>query len=75
MATDVKIKRWGGSLAVIIPEEEVKARKLREGEEVGLILLKKARLDKIRGSLAKELKGIDLQEAERVMDEGWEDDE
>ncbi|MEM3087268.1 MAG: hypothetical protein QXT68_09065 [Halobacteria archaeon] len=71
MATEVKIKRWGGSLAVIIPEEEVKAQKLKEGEEVGLVLIKKARLGDLFGSV-KELRGVDLQEAEREFDEGWE---
>lgn len=73
MATEVKVKRWGGSLAVVIPEEEVKARGIKEGEQVSIIVLKKADLRKAYGALEKELKGLDLQEVEREMDEGWDD--
>ena len=45
MATTCKIKRWGNSLGVIIPTEEVKTRNLKEGETIILDLKKKKKID------------------------------
>ena len=36
-----KIRSWGNSFGIIIPQEVLRSRKLSEGEEVGVILMKK----------------------------------
>lgn len=36
-----KIRKWGNSFGIIIPQEIIKRKGLREGEEVDAILIKK----------------------------------
>ena len=43
--TESVVKRWGNSLAVVIPKESAKEIHLREGDEVSLSLVKKDSLD------------------------------
>lgn len=40
-----KIKRWGHSLAVVIPKESVERLQLKEGEPISMDIVKKERLD------------------------------
>ncbi len=37
---EAQLKRWGNSLAVIIPSEEVENGKLRENQKIKFIILK-----------------------------------
>ena len=37
-----RIRRWGNSFGVIIPNEVIKKEKLKEGQKVGIIILKKS---------------------------------
>lgn len=37
-----KIKRWGNSFGVLIPTEIVKKENLKEGQKIGIILLKRS---------------------------------
>ncbi len=64
----LKPKKWGNSIAVIIPESVVKKAKIQEGKPVEFLIAEKADLSMLWGKLktkksAKELK----QEA----GEGW----
>ncbi len=37
-----KIRKWGNSFGIIIPNEVIKKEKLKEGQKVGIIILKKS---------------------------------
>lgn len=43
--TETKIKRWGNSLAIVIPKGHAKEIGLNEGEEVSVDLVKKEKID------------------------------
>lgn len=40
---ETKVKRWGNSLGVIIPSEAVEARRLKENENIKIIIVKDSR--------------------------------
>lgn len=42
---ETKIKRWGNSLAIVIPKESVKEIGLKEGEEISVNLVKKNKVN------------------------------
>lgn len=37
-----RIRKWGNSFGVIIPNEVIKKEKLKEGQKVGVMILKKS---------------------------------
>lgn len=37
-----RIRKWGNSFGVVIPNEVMKKEKLKEGQKVGILILKKA---------------------------------
>lgn len=43
--TTVKVKRWGNSFGVIIPQKVAKALEINEGEVLDVDIEKKARID------------------------------
>lgn len=65
MTSDVVVetKRWGDSLAVIIPAEVVRERKMKPGEKYGMRLIRVGDLRKHFGSM----KG--LPDPQKVKDE------
>ena len=36
-----KIRKWGNSFGIVIPQEVLKRKSIREGEEVDIVLIKK----------------------------------
>lgn len=56
---EAKIKRWGNSLGIIIPSEAVAARKLKENDEVTILVFEdskkalKESFGSLRGKLTK----------------------
>lgn len=36
-----KVRSWGNSFGIIIPQEILKSKSISEGEEIGIILIKK----------------------------------
>lgn len=69
-----RIKKWGGSLAIVIASDVVKAKDLRPGgeveyevEPVGL------RMCDIAGLLHGEITDEDLEAMEKELEHGWED--
>jgi antitoxin component of MazEF toxin-antitoxin module len=37
-----KIRKWGNSFGIIIPQEVLRNKKIREGEEIDAIIIKKS---------------------------------
>lgn len=68
MGTEVKIKKWGNSLGIILPKELVEERKLKKGEKVNLEIIKKADLRDIFGTLKTGLTGQQFKDLAR---NGW----
>ena len=69
MDIKVKPKRWGNSLAVIIPNEIVEKEGIKENKEIILNIVKEADLSDIFG-LIKNRK-MSGQKAKDLMREGW----
>lgn len=70
MASDVVVetKRWGDSLAVIIPAEVARQRKMKPGEKYAMRLIRVGDLSKHFGSM----KGLpDPQKAKDESRRGW----
>ena len=65
----VTIKRWGSSMAVIIPQEMVKNQHIKEGDEVAINIFKKGDLSDIFGTLKTKLTGQQLKDLSR---KDWE---
>jgi len=72
MAIQVKLKKWGNSLGIIIPSETLKKKKLKEGEEV-IVEIEKKGLEGVFASL-KDWK-IDSQKLkDEIRKREWEDE-
>ena len=74
MRARARIKKWGGSLAIVIASDVVKAKDLHAGNEVeydvdpvGL------RMGDIAGLLHGELTDEDLRAMEKELEYGWDD--
>ena len=65
----VTVKKWGSSMAIIIPQEMVKNQHIREGDEVAINIFKKGDLSDIFGTLKTKLTGQQLKDMARI---GWE---
>ena len=70
MAVEVKLKRWGNSMAVIVPNSIIEQKKLRENEAIFIEVVKRADLRPISG-LIKERK-MSGQQAKSLARRGWE---
>jgi len=53
-----KVKRWGNSFGIIIPKDEVVDKKIKENQNISIIILEDSRkiLDETFGSLKGKLK-------------------
>ena len=65
----VTIKRWGSSMAVIIPQEMVKNQHIKEGDEIVINVFKKGDLSDVFGTLKTKLTGQQLKDLSR---KDWE---
>lgn len=70
MAIEVKVKRWGNSMGVILPRGFIEKEKLKENDKVVIEVVKEADLSNIFGSLKK--KRISGQEFKDIVRKGWE---
>lgn len=52
-SAQVKTKRWGSSLGIIIPSDIIKKEQIKEGQDIEVFFLKpkKVNMDKLFGSL------------------------
>ena len=65
----VTVKKWGSSMAVIIPREILRNQNIREGDEVAINVIKKGNLRDIFGTLKTKLTGQQLKDMAR---KDWE---
>lgn len=70
MAVEVRLKRWGNSMAVIVPSEVVEKRALKENETFLIEIVKRADISDVFGMI-KERK-LSGQEAKDLARSGWE---
>lgn len=70
MAVEVKLKRWGNSMAVIVPNSLVEQKNLKENEPFFIEVVKKADLSDIYGLIKK--RKMSGQEAKNLARRGWE---
>ena len=70
MAVEVKLKRWGNSMAVIVPNKIIEEKHLKENDSIIIEVVKKADLSDAFGSLKskRKLSGQDFKDLAR---EGW----
>ncbi len=69
MVVEVKLKRWGNSMAVIVPNSLVQERKLKEDDKIFIEVVKKADLSDIFGMIKK--RKLSGHEAKNLAKEGW----
>ena len=67
---ELKVKKWGNSMAVIIPNETVRENEIRENDNILVDFVKPTDLSKIFGSL----KGMKMsgQEFKDMVKKGWD---
>ena len=70
MAVEVKLKRWGNSMAVIVPNKLVEERQLKENDSIIIEVVKKADLSEVFGSL-KSKKKLTGQQFKDLARKGW----
>ena len=70
MITITKLKPWGSSLGIVVPNEIIKAEHLKEGEEIIIEIKKKHSLKKVFGTL-KNWK-INSQQVKDELRKEWE---
>ena len=69
MAIQVKLKKWGNSMAIIVPSSLIEEKKLKENEEIMVEVVKKADISKSFGAIKKrKMSGQDFKDMVR---EGW----
>ena len=71
MAVEVKLRKWGNSIGVILPKELINKKNLKEDQTIIIEVVKKTDLSKVFGSL-KHKKHISGQEFKDIAREGWE---
>ena len=67
IAIKTKLRRWGNSFGIIVPQKAVENTKIKEGDEVS-ILLKKEEDDNILKEMFGTLKGWKI-DAQKIKDE------
>ncbi|MBI2631401.1 hypothetical protein HYW75_00165 [Candidatus Pacearchaeota archaeon] len=70
MAVEVKLKRWGNSMAVIVPSILVEQKNMKENDKILIEIVKKADLSDVFGMIKK--RKMSGQEAKDMAREGWD---
>ena len=65
----VTVKKWGSSMAVIIPIEIVKNQSIKEGDEIVVNVFKKGSLKDVFGKLKTKISGQEFKDLAR---KNWE---
>lgn len=68
MATEVEVKEWGNSLAVILPREFVNDKQIKAKDKILIEAIKQANLKHIFGTLPRKKSG---QKFKDMVREGW----
>ena len=69
MAIQAKLKKWGNSMAIIIPNKMIEERKLKENDEIIIEVVRKADLSRTFGIIKK--RKMSGQEFKDMVREGW----
>ena len=69
MASQTLLKKWGNSLAVIIPKKEIREKNLSENDRVQIEIFKEAEFGDVFGTLKTKITG---QEFKDEVKKGWE---
>ena len=69
MAVEVRVKKWGNSMGVILPKLIVEKGNLKEDDNIMIEVVKVADLSDIFGSIKK--RKLSGQEAKDLMKKGW----
>ena len=70
MAIEVKLKRWGNSMAVIVPSTLIEQKNMKENDTLLIEVVKKANLSDIYGMIKN--RKMSGQEAKDLAREGWD---
>ena len=70
MVSQIILKKWGNSLAIIIPREIARQKNLSEDDRVSIEIFKEADFDDVFGSLKTNSTG---QEFKDEAKKGWKD--
>lgn len=70
MAVEVKVKKWGNSMGVILPKFVIEKEQIKENDEILIQVVKEADLSNEFGSL-KRKKGLSGQKFKDIVREGW----
>ncbi len=68
MSTDVIVKKWGNSLAVVFPKDFVREKNINVNDKISIEVVKPADFTKVFGSLRKKMSG---QEFKDFVRKGW----
>ena len=69
MAIQAKLKKWGNSMAIIVPNKIIEERRLKENDEIIVEVVKKADLSNVFGIIKK--RKMSGQEFKDMVREGW----
>ena len=69
MAVEVRLKRWGNSMGVILPKEFIQKKRIKENEKIMIEVVKTADLSHIFGMIKK--RKMSGQDAKNLAREGW----
>ena len=71
MAVEVKVKKWGNSMGVILPKILVEKAHLKEDDEILIEVVKEADLSKIFGSIKEKDRKMSGQKMKDMVRKGW----
>lgn len=69
MGTEVVVKKWGNSMAVILPKDFLEKMSIHENDKINIEIIKKADLTDVFGSLKRTMSGQEFKDFAR---KGWE---
>jgi len=71
MAVEVKLKRWGNSMAVIVPNKIIEEKNLKENDSIIIEVVKKADLSEVFGSIKEKDRKMSGQQMKDMVRKGW----
>jgi len=69
MAIQAKLKKWGNSMAIIVPNEIITERRLRENDEIIIEVFQKADISHVLGLIKK--RKMSGQKFKDMVRKGW----
>jgi len=67
-----QLRKWGGSIGIIIPKETIEKGKFKEGQEIEILILKKT--NALRETFGKiKLRKTTEQMMKEIREESWDE--